>query len=358
VNDIIPDTPVFDLYTQPWVSVVRDGREVLASLRDCVTDAHLIDALSITDGPTFAGTLRLLVALVMDAYGQPTDDAEWAARRELGHFDADVLDAYIDKVGSRFDLFDAEHPFMQSATTPVEGKSVAELLPHVATGNRTPIFTSDTDKTPRPLTFPQAAQTLVATQAVAVPTLGRAAGDDPNESWSGVSFAGRAGIIGFCCPVGETLFETLMLNLPNGPHKVLDLVDLPVWRRDSIPHSRRKRFADGIVDVCGSSRTETPFRGCVSAAATLCRRSTSIMNHTPRCAYRTVKPASRSAVGIPESISRTQSAGVASRSYWPSVNGELIRGHRLHCKRWVTGSKTYPPTTGSRLRPCWSPTAT
>ena len=40
-----------------------------------------------------------------------------------------------------------------------------------------------------------------------------------------------------------------MLNLPNGPHKVLDPADLPAWRRDNIPHSRRKRFADGIVDI-------------------------------------------------------------------------------------------------------------
>jgi CRISPR system Cascade subunit CasA len=254
---LITDRPIFDLYTQPWIPVVRDGREVLASLRTCVTEAHLIDALSSTDGPIFAGSLRLLMALVLDAYGQPADDSEWAARRERGHFDAEALDAYTVVVGrSRFDLFDSESPFMQSATAPDEGKSVAELLPHVATGNRTPIWTPDTDANPRPLTFAQAAQTLVAAQAVAVPTPGRAAGDDPPESWSGASFAGRAGIIGFCCPVGENLFETLMLNLPNGPHQVLDNTDLPVWRRDNIPHSRRKRFADGIVDIL----TWTPRR--------------------------------------------------------------------------------------------------
>jgi CRISPR system Cascade subunit CasA len=254
---VITGHPVFDLYTEPWIPVVRDSREVLASLRTCVAEAQLIDALSTTDGPTFAGSLRLLMALVLDAYGQPADDREWAAGRELGHFDAEALDAYTATVGSpRFDLFDPEFPFMQSATTPDEGKSVAELLPHVATGNRTPIWTPDTDANPRPLSFAQAAQTLVAAQAVAVPTPGRAAGDDPNESWSGASFAGRAGIIGFCCPVGETLFDTLMLNLPNGPHAVLDKTDLPVWRRDDIPHSRRKRFADGMVDIL----TWTPRR--------------------------------------------------------------------------------------------------
>lgn len=251
------DRPSFDLYTEPWIPVVRNGRETLASLRSCVAEAHLIDALSTTDGPTFAGSLRLLMALVIDSFGQPSSDAEWAARREFGHFDADVLDSYCVAVGpSRFDLFDSQFPFMQSATTPVEGKSIAELLPHVATGNRTPIWTPDTDANPRALSFAQSAQTLVAAQVVAVPTPGRAAGDDPNESWSGSSFAGRAGIVGFCCPVGENLFESLMLNLPNGLHKPLDPADLPVWRRDDIPHSRRKRFADGIVDIL----TWTPRR--------------------------------------------------------------------------------------------------
>lgn len=249
--------PTFDLYTQPWIPVVRGGVENQESLRACVTEAHRITALSVADGPTFAGLLRLLVALVMDAYGQPADDTEWAARRKHGSFDADTLDSYISEVGSsRFDLFDPQFPFMQSVTTPVEGKSIAELLPHVATGNRTPIWTPDTDATPRPLTFAQAARALVAVQAVAVPSPGRAAGDDPNESWSGASFAGRAGTIGFCCPIGDTLFETLMLNLPNGGRKALDPSDLPAWRRDDIPHSRRKRSADGMVDIL----TWTPRR--------------------------------------------------------------------------------------------------
>ncbi len=197
------------------------------------------------------------MALVIDVYGQPANDREWADRRKRGSFDAAALDDYVAAVGrSRFDLFDAEHPFMQSATTPEEGKTVAELLPHVAAGNRTPLFTPDTDATPRPLTFDQAAQALVATQVVAVGSLGRASGDDPPESWGGAKFFGRAGIIGFCCPVGDSLFETLMINITNGAHTPMDPVDLPAWRRDDVPHSRRKRFADGMVDLL----TWTPRR--------------------------------------------------------------------------------------------------
>lgn len=249
--------PGFDLYTEPWIPVVRGDRQVLASLRSCIVEAHLIDGLSVIDGPAYAGCLRVLMALALDAYGQPADDTQWRQRLEQGCFDAAVLDDYIEQLGScRFDLFDPKRPFMQSATTPFQDKSIAELLPHVACGNRTPIWTPDTDATPRPLTFAQAAQALVAAQAVAVPSPGRAAGDDPKESWAGASFAGRAGIIGFCCPIGPNLFHTLMLNMPTGSHQRLDPVDLPIWRRDDIPHSRRKRFADGMVDLL----TWTPRR--------------------------------------------------------------------------------------------------
>lgn len=247
----------FNLYTQAWIPVIRDGCEQSASLRTCIVDAHLIDGLSVIDGPTFAGCLRLLLALVLDAYGQPAGDAQWRERLDLGHFDPAVLDDYVEQVGvSRFDLFDKAFPFMQSVTTPFQNKTVAELLPHVACGNRTPIFTPDTDDTPRRLTFAQAARALVATQMVAVPNPGRAAGDDPEGSWKGVQFGGRAGVIGFCCPVGVTLFDTLLLNTVNGAHQRLDAVDLPVWRRENIPPSRRKRAADGMVDLL----TWTPRR--------------------------------------------------------------------------------------------------
>ena len=126
-----------------------------------------------------------------------------------------------------------------------------------------------------------------------------------------------------------------MLNLPNGPHTVLDQADLPVWRRDNIPHSRRKRFADGMVDIL----TWTPRRVRLIAdgdtVSRVCFRGGDALpklnlDHEPhtRCGYRTAKPGCRSGSGIHESISHTQSVGAASRSCWPSVTGELIHSHR------------------------------
>lgn len=91
---------------------------------------------------------------------------------------------------------------------------------------------------------------------MAVPNPGRAEGTRPKGTWKGFNFTGRAGAVGFCCPIAETLSETLMLNLPNGKHAARDKTDLPIWRRDEVPSSRCKRPADGMADLL----TWTPRR--------------------------------------------------------------------------------------------------
>jgi CRISPR system Cascade subunit CasA len=251
-----PASVSFDLLSQPWIPVVKDGRQVDVSLRTAVVDAHVIDALAMTDGPQFAGLLRMLTALVMDVYGRTTDNQQWDARRLEGSFNPADFDRYSDQIvgRNRFDLFDAERPFLQSALVPDEGKTVASMIPHVATGNTPPLFSPDTDKTPRTLTAAEAARALVAQMTIAVPNPGRAGGTDQDRSWKGFSFAGRAGIVGFVAPLGTTLFETLMLNIHNGK---TEKGDAPAWRRQqSPPASRDARRATGMLDLL----TWTPRR--------------------------------------------------------------------------------------------------
>lgn len=245
----------FDLVSEPWISVVRAGRATDVSLREAIVDAHQIDSLSMTDGPQFAGILRMLAALVMDAYPRPKDHEEWNSMRKAKAFDAVTFDAYVQRVGrNRFDLYDAQRPFMQSAATPDDGKTIAEILPHVAVGNTPPLFSPDTDKTPRAITPARAARSLVGYLAVAVPNPGKPKGDEGQGSWEGVSFAGRAGIIGFAAPVGATLFDTILLNIPSGKNPP---EDVPAWRREEAPPAaRRTRPATGMLDLL----TWTPRR--------------------------------------------------------------------------------------------------
>lgn len=237
----------FDLLDEPWIPVIREGAESRVSLRDAVVRAHDIDSLSLSDGPQFAGLLRLLVALTMAAYGRPADRDAWAARYAEQQFPVADLDNYIASVGRNcFDLFDPDRPFLQSAAVTDAPKTNAEILPHVATGNTPPIFSSDTKKAPRPLTSAQAACSLVGFMAVAVAGLGAPKAFE-GSGWAGISFGGRVGQIGFVAPVGRTLFDTLLLNTPIGVNPV---GDAPQWQRTDLPPSwRAKRAATGMLDL-------------------------------------------------------------------------------------------------------------
>ncbi|MDT0263794.1 type I-E CRISPR-associated protein Cse1/CasA [Jatrophihabitans lederbergiae] len=243
----VPVRAAFDLTTEPWIPVVRGGVETEVSLRDAVLLAHEIDSLSFADGPQFAGLLRLLSALVMSAYGKPRDRDQWAELYRGGSFETADLDAYFERIGrSRFDLFDADRPFFQSAAVTDDPKTNAEIMPHVAAGNTPPIFSPDTEKKPRSLTPAQAARTLVGFMAVAVAGLGRAKAIE-GSGWAGASFGGRVGQIGFIAPVGVTLFDTILLNMPIG---VGTKGDQPQWERtDAPPAGRAKRAATGVLDM-------------------------------------------------------------------------------------------------------------
>lgn len=241
--------PTFDLVSSPWITVVRHGEETEVSLREAIVDAHRIDSLSLADGPIFTAQLRLLMAVVMDTYGRPRDAEAWEEMFRAGSFDATQFDSYIERCGrTRFDLYDTERPFFQSAAMTAEDapKTNAEIIPHVAAGKSPALFSPDTSATPRVLTPAQAARHLIGSMGVAVAGLGRAKASE-GAGWKGVSFGGRVAQIGFVAPVGTTLFDTLLLNVPWGRNP---RGDRPQWRRDSpSPAGRSKRGADGMLDI-------------------------------------------------------------------------------------------------------------
>lgn len=237
----------FDLLCQPWVPVVRDCVETQVSLRDAVLLAHEFDSLSLADGPQFAGLLRLLVALTMSVYGRPTSVDEWANTYRQKHFGAATLDAYVDTVGRpHFDLFDADRPFLQSATVFGDPKTNGEIMPHVSTGNSVAIFSPDTERKPRSITPAQAARGLVGSMAVAVSGLGLPTKIEGGK-WAGIAFGGRVGQIGFVAPMGINLFDTIMLNTPVGTNPP---GDAPAWqRKDAPPSGRTRRQPTGMLDM-------------------------------------------------------------------------------------------------------------
>ena len=236
----------FNLIDQPWIPcTMPDGSHVELSLRDTLLQAHEIREIFDQSPLVTAALHRLLLAVLHRNFG-PSSQSEWQTLWQAGQFDSDRLNSYLSEWHSRFDLFDAKRPFYQVAELedesekPKNARKIKEveandLLPELARGNNPTLFDHTTDKDCPSLSPPEAARKILALQSY---KLGGLSGLASNYIDAPIARA-------VCFFVGgETLFETLLLNLvlyqgdepiPAGDN------DLPVWEQDKtatsgIPH--------------------------------------------------------------------------------------------------------------------------
>ncbi|WP_043641387.1 type I-E CRISPR-associated protein Cse1/CasA, partial [Nonomuraea candida] len=247
----------FDLIESAWL-ILRPAGEATSgpfSLRDALLYAHEFDALEAEVRTHTPALLRqVLLPVVLDALGRPADREQWARRFAHGRFteaEQDTLSAYLDDHRSRFDLFSTTVPFAQAAglhTAKQETKGSALLVATQASGNNVPLFSARTEGDPLPLTPAEAAHWLL--HAHCWDTAGiksGAVGDDAVKAGKTTgNVTGPLGYLGVIVPVGRTLFETLMLNIPVG---VQPADDVPHWRRDPADGRWETRAATGLLDL-------------------------------------------------------------------------------------------------------------
>lgn len=240
--------PQFDLRNEPWIPcVTNDGRRLM-SLVDVLTEAHEVREL-VGDSPPVAIALhRMLLAILHRVYQGPQSSNDWAEMYLAGRFDAEKLNEYFNRLAGRFDLFHETHPFYQTPTVREKVKDGAVIKLYFHSGNNATLFDHTSTSSPRVLTPAEAARLVVMIQAF--DTGGQITGD------SGADSAKSAPLIQSAVALvrGDTLFETLMLNLHqyNGkdgaPFEFNETNDLPAWERDD-PTIRASRLPDGPVDL-------------------------------------------------------------------------------------------------------------
>ena len=233
--------PTFDLLRFPWVPCIRaDGATVELGLRDALVQAHELRELHGESPLVTAALCRLLLAVLHRVFGPATCD-EWGALWAAGRWDAARLGAYLERWRHRFDLFDPERPFYQASDERVKPKSVVSLIHDVASGNNPTLFDHHTEAGGITLTPAQAARMLVASQAFGLAGLSGLV-----QKFTDAPCAG--GIIFLV--QGETLFETLALNLvryaddaplPRRPD------DRPAWEMDD-PFTTDRSLPRGYLD--------------------------------------------------------------------------------------------------------------
>lgn len=232
----------FDLVDRQWIPCIRNGgtRDEL-SLSRTLAEAHNLREIHTYSPLETAALYRFLLAVLHRVFG-PKNRAGWVQLWEARQFDATSLDEYLDewKQRRRFDLFDDKHPFYQIADETTLGKpgNLNKMIHHVASGVTATLFDHhlDTSRNCVTCTPAEAARILLATQSFA---LGYQKFTDAPCAKGAVFFV-----------QGETLFQTLMLNLVRYPDEGVmpsDTDDSPTWEMDD-PFEPERSIPKGYLD--------------------------------------------------------------------------------------------------------------
>ncbi|MEU6241785.1 type I-E CRISPR-associated protein Cse1/CasA [Streptomyces sp. NPDC047024] len=246
-------TPSFDLTSRPWIGVLRtDGTQTELSLREIFRGAGELRCIVGEPATVEFALMRLLLAIAHDALDGPREMEDW----EDLWADADCfapVAAYLDSFRDRFDLFHARTPFFQTAglrTEKDEIFSLNRIVADVPTGD--PFFTARMPGVDR-LSFAEAARWVVHAHAYDTSGIKTGMVGDKRVKAGKVYPLGTgwAGGLGGLFAEGDTLRETLLLNLIAGDTEESDLTpeDRPAWRRDPCGPGGADRSATGPRDL-------------------------------------------------------------------------------------------------------------
>ena len=230
----------FNLLKDQWLPCIDDKNQlVYRSVLDAITEAHTLKEIQ-GDLSIVTGALYLfMIAFIKNALFLQNED-EWEELWNNGKFPADKFSKYVNQWGTRFDLFDSEHPFYQDPCIgkrendikklpkgkSAQPKGISGLLIHLASGNNATLFDHSLDSLPNWYSPAEAAQLLIALQAFSLGGMSSASiskdkyyKDSPFAR--GVLFLNK----------GQTLFQTLMLNLTPVDHDPIKSKDedQPAW---------------------------------------------------------------------------------------------------------------------------------
>jgi len=235
-------TVSFDLVDEPWIPCIRcDGMRDELSLHETLAQAQDLWEIHAYSPLETAALYRFLIAILHRVLA-PQNRAGWVRLWEAKQFDMASLDEYLNEWNQkrRFDLFDDERPFYQVTDEATLGKpgNLNKMMHHVASGITATLFDHhlDTEQEGVTCTPAEAARALLAVQAFG---LGYQRFVDAPCA-KGAVFLVR----------GESLFETLMLNLVRYPDEDVmpsDADDQPAWEMND-PFEPVRSIPKGYLD--------------------------------------------------------------------------------------------------------------
>jgi CRISPR type I-E/ECOLI-associated protein CasA/Cse1 len=234
----------FNLLDEPWIILMRnDGMREKTSILEALDHAQEFKGIAGELPTQDVAVMRLLLAILHTVFSRYDIDGSlkkidteeeaverWSAVWENGYFPMDIIRKYLEEYRYRFYLFDEEYPFYQVAELgekeKVEKKDythydVSKLNGELAeSSNKIRLFQVATDEDKRLMPYDAAARWLLHVNGF----------DDASAKTKASPPIGWLGKLGVIFAEGETLFETLMLNLILcNENAELDVCENPVW---------------------------------------------------------------------------------------------------------------------------------
>jgi len=239
----------FNLIDEPWIPLrTMNDEPVTLALRETLLRAGDLWRIEDPSPLTTVALHRLLLAVLHRALEGPriVDDA---AKWHQNGFPLKAIQAYLDRWHDRFDLFDDRSPFFQVPllSEAAKPKPWTMLLPQEGSNNTSALFNHGLRDgyEPPPAQPSEATRALLTFQTFVLGGLIKVF----LTSAPGGALAQAAVVL----PLGETLQETLALNLV--PHPSVDH-DLPIWERGDVltlqhmqaaPSERARGFVQGYT---------------------------------------------------------------------------------------------------------------
>ncbi|MBF4163027.1 type I-E CRISPR-associated protein Cse1/CasA [Nocardioides acrostichi] len=233
----------FDLTREPWIKVLlASGEEAELSLRDVFDRAHEITRLAGELATQDVAILRLLLAILRRSLRDRAGVEAWGDLWQQDGLDTEPVHRYLDEYQGRFDLLHPERPFYQVAdlrTAKGGFTELARLIADMPTGEK--FFTNRAGAGAATIPLAEAARWVVHTQAMDPSGIKSGAiGDDTVKGGKGYPIGiGWCGWLGLIVVEGESLYRTLLLNLPWATTDSDPDRDLPVWELDAPQSSAR-----------------------------------------------------------------------------------------------------------------------
>ncbi|MBF1647255.1 MAG: type I-E CRISPR-associated protein Cse1/CasA [Rothia dentocariosa] len=258
-------SPGFNLCNEPWIPVLYvSGQTQEVSLKQLFDESNSIRKIHSGDATTDVAILGVAVAIFFRAVLENTEEygelyrepKKWIQNISSGGSEQlYFVQGYLKKYQDRFNLFDAERPFMQVAdlhTSKGEVKPVSRLV----LDSESEYFSMRAEQALTSLSYAEAARYLVTVQAYDYSGIKSGAVGDPRVKGGkgyplGVGWYGTTGKI---IIHGENLIETLLycidyeqlLNVEKvkGKSHRIALQDKPVWERE-LPDTAAPRAYKG-----------------------------------------------------------------------------------------------------------------